>query len=63
MMKMEEDKDMTDRISLPYVENEIELSWPIRLSVKHDENQIEQWRHWSRRCCLHWKQEWVALID
>ena len=30
MMKMEEDKDMTDRISLPYVENEIELSWPIR---------------------------------
>ena len=30
MMKMKEDKDMTDRISPLYVENEIELSWPIR---------------------------------
>ena len=38
MMKTRKDNDVTNCIGVVYVENEIELSWPIRPSVVYDEN-------------------------
>ena len=37
-MKTIEDKDVTNHISAVYTKNDIELSWPIRLSTDYDEN-------------------------
>ena len=34
---------MTNRISVLYIENEIELSWPIEPGVVYDKNEIGQW--------------------
>ena len=36
--KTRQDNDMTDCIGTIYVENETELSWPIKLGVVYDEN-------------------------
>ena len=49
--------------SAVYVENEIELSWPIRYGTDCDENWIEQLCDWSYRYGLHKKWIWVVLID
>ena len=35
-MKTKQDKDVTDCTSVVYVENDIELSWPIGLDVISD---------------------------
>ena len=37
-----QDNDMIDRTSVVYVENDIELLWPIESGVDCDENHIEQ---------------------
>lgn len=42
IMKTREDNNMTNRTSEVYVENDIELSCPIRIGVDSDENQIGQ---------------------
>ena len=42
MMKTRQDNNMTDGISAFYIENDIELSWPIRLVIICDENQTGQ---------------------
>ena len=43
MMKTIYDIDVTDRTSVVYAENKIELSWLIGWGVVCDENQIGQW--------------------
>ena len=40
MMKTRHDKDVTNRIGAVYVENDIELSWLIRLGAIYDENHM-----------------------
>lgn len=42
-MKTRHDNDMIDCIGVVYVENDNELSWPIKSGVVYDENQIGQW--------------------
>ena len=37
MMKTKEDNDVIDRIGAIYAENDIKLSWPIRLGAVFDE--------------------------
>ena len=44
VIKTRQDKDMTNRNSAIYTENETELSWRIRSTAIYDENQIGQWR-------------------
>ena len=60
MMKTREDNDMTDHTSAIYVENEIELLWPIKLGMACDENQIGQWLDPFYRSSLHWKWYWIV---
>ena len=48
---------MIDRIGVVYAEIDIEVSWPIRLGVDCDEDQIEQLRDLLYRCGLH--QKWI----
>ena len=40
MMKTRQDNDVTDHTGAIYVENNIELSWPIESGVVYDKNQI-----------------------
>lgn len=40
VIKIGQDNDITDHTSVVYAKNNIELSWPIWLSVNSDENQI-----------------------
>lgn len=46
-MKKRHDNDVTDCISVIYVENDTEFLWSIRLSVDYDEDQIGQLHDWS----------------
>ena len=41
-MKTKHGNDMTDHIGMVYAENDIELSWLIRLGAVYDENQTKQ---------------------
>lgn len=52
VMKTILDNNMTNRTREVYVENDIKLSWPIRLGVVIDENQIRQQRDQLCRCGL-----------
>ena len=49
MKKTKQKNDVTDHIGAFYVENNIEISWPIGLGVVCDKNQIGQWYDWSNR--------------
>ena len=49
MKKTRQDNDVTDHIGAFYVENNIEILWPIGLGVVCDKNQIGQWYDWSNR--------------
>ena len=40
MMKTRQDNDVTEQTSVVYVENDIELLWPIESRVFCDKNQI-----------------------
>lgn len=40
-MKTRKDDNVIDRTGVVYIENKIELSWPIKLGVVYDENQKE----------------------
>ena len=42
MAKTKEDNDVIDHIGVVYIKNDIELSWPIGLSVICDENYTGQ---------------------
>ena len=42
MTKTRQDNDMVDPTRVAYVENKIELSWPIGLSLNCDEKLIGQ---------------------
>ena len=52
MMKTRKDNEVIDCTGVVYIENDIELSWPIGSSVICDKNQIEQWYDWLYRCDL-----------
>ena len=56
VMKTKQYYVVIDHTGAVYTKNETELSWPIRLSVIRDENQIEQQHDWSYRCDLRQKQ-------
>ena len=63
MTKTKQDNDMTDHMSLVYVENDIELLWPIKSGANSDENHIEQLCECLYRCGLCQKQNWVIMIN
>lgn len=43
LTKTKQDNNMINRISVVYVENNIELSWPIGLGADYDENHINNY--------------------
>lgn len=55
-MEMTQDNDVIDYTGLIYVENDSELSRPIRLSTVHDENHTRQQCDRSYKCGLYRKQ-------
>ena len=52
MIKTKLDNDVTDHIGAIYVENKIELSWPIQPSAVYDENQKRQRCDRTYKCSL-----------
>ena len=54
---------MTNHISSLYIENKIELPWPIRQGMVYDEVQIVQRHDWPYRCnqCQNWN--WTIMTD
>ena len=54
---------MINGIGAVYVENKIELSWSIRMGAVYDENEKGQQRDQLYRCCLQWRQNWIAMTD
>ena len=43
-MKTKNDNDVIEHTSMVYIENNFELSWPIKLGFVYEENHTEQWR-------------------
>ena len=63
VIKTKQDNDMTDCISVVYVKTETELLGPIELGAVCYQNQTGQRHDRPYRCCLHWKQNWVVVIN
>ena len=58
-----QDNNVIDCIGAIYAKNETKLSWSIKSSAIYGENLIGQWCDRLYSSGLHWKWNWIIMID